>query len=292
MKTEKNCSTEIKNIIKLVNNSDISSIKQVVTQILKVINDPDSSANDLKNIIEIDPPLTAKLLHRANSAYYGYPRSISEIQEAIVCIGFDAVRELALNQKVCELFQNDESNYGYSRSFLWKHCVAVALCSKLLFRRAFRRKGDNIYVAGLLHDIGIIVLDQFFHERFINILGESFSGKNNLINIEISGFGFNHADVAGALTEDWGFPDKIVSAIKNHHFPDKSEKNHELISGTLFVANFLVQSKLMGFCDMPYGNKTLFQKCLLKLNLKEKGTELIIGEVEKEITIMEKSGWL
>ena len=197
---------KIEKIIELVDNSEISSIKQTVTQILTIINDPNSSAKDLKNIIEIDPPLTGKLLKLANSSLYGYPKTISKIQEAVVCIGFEAVKELALSQKVCELFKKEDYINGYTRISLWKHCVAVALCSKLIFRREFREPGENIYVAGLLHDIGIIVIDQFFHHDFINILRKSKSEKNNLVSIENAVLGFNHTDISLAVAENWNFP--------------------------------------------------------------------------------------
>ena len=136
----------LKLILDLVNKSDISSIKQIVSDILRVIRDEDSSAKDLKDIIERDPPLCARLLKLANSAHYGYAKTISDIQEAIVCIGFDAVKELALNQKVCELFKQENTRHGYSRWQLWQHSSAVAVTSKLIYRREFRERGDDIYV--------------------------------------------------------------------------------------------------------------------------------------------------
>ena len=282
---------KINKIIEMVNNSDISSIKQTVTQILNTIIDPDSSANDLKNIIEIDPPLTAKLLKLANSAFYGYPKTISVIQEAIVCIGFEAVRELALSQKVCEIFKKADYINGYSRISLWKHSVAVAVCCKLIYRREFRERGENIYVAGLLHDIGIIVLDQFLHHDFRNILRKSRSEKNNLVNTENAILHFNHADIGRAIAENWKFPVELVKAMGNHHDTKNVDDEYAKISFTTFVANYAVQDKSIGYCDAPYKNKTLFLKCLMKLNIKEKAIDLIVKEVEKEIDKMEKAGW-
>ena len=280
----------IASIMEKVNNSEISSIKQTVTRIINTINDPNSSAKDLKNIIEIDPPLTAKLLKLANSAFYGYPKTISEIQEAIVCIGFDAVRELALNQKVCEIFAKEGYIEGYTRTALWKHSLAVALCCKLIYRREFMQRGENIYVAGLLHDIGIIVLDQFMHEAFKNNLQRSRSDRNNLFNIEKNTLGFDHTDLAGALAENWGFPDEMREAMEKHHSPDSTNgENRSAL--TLFIADYSVQTKMIGYSDAPYKNNTLYQKCLLKLQLKEKAVELIIKEVDAEIKKMDKADW-
>jgi len=282
---------KINNIIYIVNRSEISSIKQTLTQIINTINDPESSAKDLKDLIEIDPPLTAKLLKLANSALYGYPKTISEIQEAIICIGFDAVRELALSQKVCELFNKDEYFHGYTRISLWKHSVAVALCSQLIYRREFRERGDNIYIAGLLHDIGIIIFDQFLHDTFIEHLKKSRNVKNNLVNIEDEEMGFNHQDIGFGLTENWEFPDDIIKAIKHHHNPEDVDVKFTKICSTIYVANYAVQDKQIGYCDAHFKNKTLFQKCLMKLKIKEKAIDLIIKEVEQEIETMEKEGW-
>lgn len=204
-------------IIKLVNKSDISSIKQVVTEILRIIKDESSSARDLRNIVEKDPPLCANVLKLANSAQYGYPKSISDIQEAIICIGFDAVRELALNQKVCELFMKEDTIHGYSRLSLWKHCSAVALCCKMIYRREFRERGDNIYVAGLLHDLGIIVEDQFFREMFEQALKKSAQEEINLYTAEKATLKIDHAAISRAVADDWDFPDELVHAMGFHH---------------------------------------------------------------------------
>ncbi len=102
-------------LMERISSSEISSTQRVISEIVRVINDSSSTAKDLKEIIEIDPALTAKVLKRANSAYYARPRRISEIQQAIIWIGFDALKELALNQKVWELFEEDARKTGYSR---------------------------------------------------------------------------------------------------------------------------------------------------------------------------------
>ncbi len=281
----------INKIVNLVNNSEISSIKQTVTQIINTINDPYSSAKDITDIIEVDPPLTAKLLKLANSAFYGYPKTINEIQEAVVCIGFEAVKELALSQKVCELFESEDSVNGYTRISLWEHSVAVALCSKLISRREFRKRGENIYVIGLLHDIGIIVIDQFLHYDFKNILRKSRSEKNNLVNIENAILGYDHTDIGRAIAEDWDFPDEMVNVIANHHNPGNALDEYSEISSITFVSNYIVQNNCIGYRDTPYENKILFQKFLMKLKINERAVNFIIKEVKKEINKMKKAGW-
>lgn len=282
---------KIFDLLDQVNKSDISSIKQTVTLILNTVNDPNSSARELKHIIEIDPPLTAKLLKLANSVLYGYPKTICEIQEAIVCIGFEAVRELALSQKVCELFQKSNVINGYSRLMLWKHSVAVAMTSKMLYRRELCKKGEDAYVAGLLHDLGLIVIDQFLHDDFKQILGRALSEKNNLFEIEKEVLGFTHYDIGMALAENWGFPDEIVIAIGNHHNPNSVGNNFSVMASALYIADSVIQASRIGFSDSKYKDEVLFEENMKKLNIKEKALEFILDDVTKEIDRLEQAEW-
>lgn len=278
-------------IIKLVNKSDISSIKQVVTEILKIIKDESSSAKDLRNIVEKDPPLCAKVLKLANSAHYGYPKSISDIQEAIICIGFDAVKELALNQKVCELFMKEDTTHGFSRLSLWKHCSAVALCCKTIYRREFRERGDNIYVAGLLHDLGIIVEDQFFREMFEQALKKSAQEGINLYIAEKATLKIDHADIARTIADDWDFPDELIYAMGLHHEPTEVEEEFERIVFTVYIANYICQREKIGYVDAPFRDVNLFNNCLSSLGIKAKAMDIIVEELKEEIKKMDQMGW-
>lgn len=270
-------------IIDLVNKSDISSIKQIVSEILEVIRNEDSSAKDLKEIIERDPPLCARLLKLANSAHYGYAKTISDIQEAIVCIGFEAVKELALNQKVCELFKQETVRDGFSRWKLWKHSLAVAVTSKLIYRREFRERGDDIYVAGLLHDIGIIVEDQFFPELFKSTLEIVGKGERNLIDVELEVLKINHAMVGQAISEDWGFPDELIQAIGYHHDPSSAKKEYRKFVYTVYIANYICQRDKIGYVEINKRDVDKFHHCLSELKIGERSLDLIMEDVRTEL---------
>jgi hypothetical protein len=109
---------------------------------------PNASANELRRVIEVDPPLSARILRRANSASSGLKRSICSIQEAIVLLGFNTVRELAFSLKVAKIFSGGEGRRAELRKRLWKHSLAVALCAKQLYRLEFKERGEGIYSAG------------------------------------------------------------------------------------------------------------------------------------------------
>ena len=281
---------KIEKIVKMVNKSEISSVQNVVSGITKIINDPKSSAKDLKEIIQIDPPLTGKLLKLANSVYYSPRTQISEIQQAIIWVGYDALKELALSQKVCEIFAGNSTIEGYSKTLLWKHSVAVSLLGKMIYRKEFREKGENIYVAGLLHDIGIIVLDQFCEDEFRLILNRTKTEKKNHTKTEKEVLGFDHTEVGKAMTKDWNLPQELVEVIGCHHNPDNIAQEFVRLGSTLYVADYVCQQKGLGYSDAPIQDKELFKKCLKRLNLTSYALDLIVEDVEQELLKMEEQG--
>lgn len=281
---------KVSKIIGLVDQSEISSIQSVVSGVIDVINDPQSSAKDLKDIIEIDPPLTAKVLKVANSAYYYSLNKISEIQHAVIWIGFDVVKEIALSQKVCEVFEQDETVSGYSGRSLWKHSIAVALLGKMICRREFGERGENAYAAGLLHDIGIIVENQFLEKEFTDILHKTEQEKINLSKAESEILGYTHTDIGKMLTEHWSFPEELVVAIGNHHNPDKAPQEFSKFASTLYIADYLCQERGIGYSDAPYFDPNVFRGCLKRLDIKAYALDLIVKDMEQEISKMEGQG--
>jgi putative nucleotidyltransferase with HDIG domain len=280
-------SKKLKEIVGLVNNSQLSSIKEVVSGIINIINDPRSNVKDLKDIIEVDPPLTAKLLMRANSAYYGSAKKINDIEQAVIWIGLDALKELALSQKVCEIFDKDENIFGYSRVSLWKHSVAVALLGKMIYRREFRETGVNVYVAGLLHDLGIIAEDQLLHKDFKKVLRKSKDEKKNLSKAEDEVLGYNHAEVGKALAENWGFPQELIMAIGYHSHPEVDSEFLK-IAQTLYISEYICQKT--GYGDVPFREKYFFNKYLQELDIKPYSLRLIFKDFKDEISKMEEKG--
>jgi len=290
MNQEEEKSTKLEKIVQLVNRSEISSVQNIVSGVIKIINDPKSSAKDFKEIIQIDPPLTGNLLKLANSVYYSPRTKISEIQQAIIWVGFDAIKELALRQKVCEVFDGGSTIEGYSRTLLWKHSVAVALLGKMIYRREFGEKGESIYVAGLLHDIGIIALDQFCEDEFRLILSRIKNEKINHTKAEKEMLGFDHTEVGKAMTHNWNLPQELVEVIGRHHNPDSISQEFVRAGSTLYVADCVCQRKDFGYSDAPIQDRERFRRCLKKLDLTSYALDLMVEDVEKELFKMEEQG--
>jgi putative nucleotidyltransferase with HDIG domain len=278
-------------LIETVDESELGSIKSVVSGVVRIINDPKATIKDLKEVIEIDPPLTAKVLTVANSVYYGTPRKIFAIDQAVIWIGFEALREITLHQKVLEAFQKEGDHEGYSRSALWRHSVATAILGKMIYRLEFRERGENVYAAGLLHDIGLIVEDQFLHPGFVKALDLAKQEKLNLAEAETEVLEYEHTEVAEALASHWNLPEELVTAMRRHHSISPFDTSNIKLAMTLYTADHLVMDAGIGYKDAPNPSNSVFANCISQLGLQRAALKLIVAQMKDEIRRLEDLGF-
>jgi len=291
MEDAENKQEQLDKVIELVESSELASIKGTITGIVEIINNPRSNAKDLKEVIQVDPPLTAKVLRVANSAFYASPRKINEIDQAVIWIGFDMLKEIALSQKVCEIFKGEELNGSYSRGLLWKHSLAVALLAKMIYRREFGERGENAYAAGLMHDIGIIVEDQFYKPEFTEIISASEDSEVILSEKENEMFGYNHADLGQVLTSHWSLPADLVAAIGHHHNPQGVALDYAKLSKTLYIADCLTHEYDIGFSGTVHYDEVNFRRYADNLELKSHALKSLVTSISDELKKMEDKGF-
>lgn len=277
-------------LLKRVDSSEIASIKGVVGGVVRIINDPNSNIKDLKDLILIDPPLSAKVLRVANSAYYASPREISEIDQAVVWIGLDSLQEIILTQKISEVFNNDVVKEGFSREHLWKHSLAVALLAKMIYRREFGEKGNNAYAAGLVHDIGVIVEDQLTPEDFLNVLRTAKKNNKQLAFVEKELLGYDHADIGRELALYWNFPKELAASIGYHHDHYLGESKYSQMAKTLYLADYLAFEQGYGIgIKMPL-RKIVFENYCDDLKLMPNALAAIVKKMNDEFSKIEDKG--
>ncbi len=282
----------IKKIIAAINDSDLSSVKSVVGGIVRIINDPRSTARDLRQIIQIDPPLTAKILRVSNSVFYAPQTKIDEIEKAIIWVGYDTVKELALRQKTCELFEKNESIEGYRRTELWAYCVATAQFAKMIYRREFGEKGENIYTAGLLHKIGLIAEEQFLRKAFTKILKLNNEKGTHLAVTEKNVFGFTHAELGGRIAQNWLLPDDLCAAISYHDNPYEAPEEYFKECATMYVAAVQCHFAEIGYVKATLFDDELYNRCLDDLELTQEALNPIVADGQQEIADMLEKGAL
>jgi len=233
---------KLKAVISRIHNLPTPAV--VFNQINKVINNPNTSAYDVAAIISEDPAISVKVLKLTNSAFYGIPRTVINIKQAIVILGLEAVKSLVLSASVFDMFARNQIDKEYQEEF-WRHSLACAFTSRII-ARSFKTKtlleGEVFFSAGLLHDIGKLVICGFMPQEHRAI--KEIMERENLQahQAEDRIFGFNHAHIGSVLAETWHLPEKLQNAIRFHHSPEDSPINKEQ-NYIIHFANYL--SKLL-----------------------------------------------
>ena len=198
---------------------DLPTLPRTVLRITELVNDPRASAKDLSIIITDDQVLTARLLKLVNSSFYGFPQRVSTVTGAIVLLGFDAIRLNLLTTSVLDLFPARVAKVRRDQEQLWDHSLACAIGAKSIGNFLRHDKLEELFVAGLLHDIGKIVEMMFLPDEFARIT-ERVRAEGVLISsAEQDLLGCTHADIGRLLAERWNLPAKLVDVIARHHTP-------------------------------------------------------------------------
>jgi HD-like signal output (HDOD) protein len=201
--------------VKRITDSLISlpTLPTVIAKMLELVDNPKTSASSLSNLIMRDQVLTAKILKMANSSFYAFPRQIATVKLALVVLGFENVKEMALSLSVLNSFKG-ENNKHFDTSMFWQHSVSVGACTRMLARETCYRLAGEAFVAGLLHDIGKVVLNQYLPKEFAEIQTLIFEGGVPCDRAETEILGVTHAEVGAWLAERWNLPVILVEAIR------------------------------------------------------------------------------
>ncbi len=207
--------------------SHIATLPEVTLKIIDLVEDPSSSAQDLHVVISNDPALCSRILKVVNSSFYGLPGQIASINRAIVMLGLNAVKNIAIAASLAKLFRGGELTPFFSAKELWDHSNAVAIAAKMISDRLGMGLGDEAYLAGLIHDIGIMVEMQYDRSSLIDAIDRcnvDASGKPSvsLMDTEEEVFGANHQDFGKGLCEKWKFPAPFIAAAGFHHNPTEA----------------------------------------------------------------------
>jgi HD-like signal output (HDOD) protein len=224
---------------------ELPTIPAVAARALAVADDPASSARDLYDIIVTDPPLAAKILRVANSAYFSRGR-IVDLRLAIVQMGVRNVRNLALGLSVIRLFPGAFRGLGFTREDFWRHCIAVGMMSSVIAETLPGVSCPTAFAAGLLHDIGKIVLDRWAHEDFLRLLRLSEQRNISFLEAERALGLFDHAALSGELLEAWSFPEALRQPVRCHHDPAAAAEPDRPYAVIVHVADYLCGVRRLG----------------------------------------------
>ncbi|MCP4131620.1 MAG: HDOD domain-containing protein [bacterium] len=222
---------------------ELPTLPVVISTIIRLTEDPKSSTADITEAISRDPAMTSKILKVANSAYYGFSQKIADLERGVALLGFNMVKSLAVSIGVMGSVPRGNKSDYFSGEGLWQHSSAVATVLRELGKKYGKKDSDDyFFVVGLLHDIGKLVMDQFFHEQFLEVMEEANDIEKIKLHItEKRVIGIDHCEVSAMLLRRWNFPDKIIEPIEFHHKKEEYKGKNILDIALLRIANSLAQ---------------------------------------------------
>ena len=224
---------------------DVSSLPAVALEIMELADDPKTGAEDLLDAVRGDPALSMRLMRTVNSAYYGLQEKVADLKQAITLLGFTEVRNLAMTAYLARLFRDTESHGVYSRRELWNHMVGTAMVARLTAETCGHVKPQEAYLAGLLHDVGLILIDQYLHKPFCRVI-DTLREDVPVCDAEMRILGFDHATLGAYVASQWNLPKNLVATIGYHHCPMQYEGEHRALVSVVSLANFFCHMK-----DLP-----------------------------------------
>jgi len=207
----------------------LPALPTIAMEIVELVDNPKTSASKLGKLVSTDQALTAKVLKIANSPFYGFPRKISTIDFAIIVLGYDALKEIVISISLVSSLQRKGDAYFDPKAF-WDHSILSGVLARRLARDLGYRVSGEVFVGGLLHDMGVSVLHRYFKNEFKRIMEIIQETDLTALEAEESVLGVTHSEVGGWLAERWNLPNHLVEAITMHHTPGRAEQNKDLVS--------------------------------------------------------------
>jgi putative nucleotidyltransferase with HDIG domain len=225
---------------------ELPASPSIVNAVINLTNDLNSDVSQLAKHLASDQVLTAKVLKLSNSSFYGRAKTVSNVNDAIVILGFHTIRSLVLASSVRNLYKSKKPDEF--EEVLWEHSLSTAIICRMIAQHLRHSQKDIAFIAGILHDIGKLILYRKYPKKYDRIIKFAKQCHTNIHKLETESIGVNHMEVGAALLAKWNFPDEYVDAIRDHH-DWKEPENMKEIPVSWMVNYSSICSSLIG-CDI------------------------------------------
>jgi putative nucleotidyltransferase with HDIG domain len=227
----------------LVHAGDIPSLPSTVFRVMELTEDPSCSAADLAQVLLSDPPLAARVLKLANSAYYGFSQKIASVQQSITLLGFSTLKNVLLSASVFDFYRL--AGMSIDLGGLWKHSIATATAAKMIAKRIRYPNIEKAYTVGLVHDVGKIIIARYLPNG-LNLVSEMVHRQQcSVFDAEARILGATHAGIGAFVLEKWNLPPAVTEAVEYHHHPTQSHFQFYM-AAICYLANILAHRSKIG----------------------------------------------
>lgn len=229
----------------------LPTLPQIVTTLSKALDNPNVNAEHIGRILSDDPAMMAKILKVVNSAVYALPNKVSSISQATSLLGFKSIKNIALATSVFSTFEIGQEQTRFNREEFWRHSISVGIAMNVIYdyvRVNIKSiySSDVLHLAGLVHGIGIIIFEQFFHVKFVFAVIMAEREKISLLEAEEKTLGADHAQVGAWLGKKWNLPDPVIAGIRWHSDPEKAPAEFTDIVNICHTAKYICTLKKIG----------------------------------------------
>jgi len=205
-------------IEKIVDSIDrLPTLPVIYTRLSDLLAQSDSTVRTIAEVISEDPTIAAKILKIVNSAFYGFPKKIGNLQRAVVILGLNEIKSMVLATSILKTFTQLDSDCAFDMKSYWEHSVGCAVSAKILAEAAYLKNPEDVFTGGLLHDIGKLIHALYLPQEFSRVIAEVEHTGIPMIESEQGVFGFAHTHTGRILAEKWHFPEETVNMVAQHH---------------------------------------------------------------------------
>jgi len=231
----------LKEIVKNIKN--LPTLPAIAQEVLNLLNDNKLSIERLEVIIERDPAISAKILSVANSAFFGFQVTSDALSSAMMRIGFNNIKNIALAISLMTILDDGKRGRAFDYKKIFNHSVSVGFTARLLCKNLKLKMNDDCLMIGMLHDLGYLVLNRYFPEKYEEVLFEFEKGLP-LLDAEKKALDFTHADMGMWFAEGWKLPDMVQDVNLLHHTPSLAKRNEMHVAVT-HIADYLTSKNII-----------------------------------------------
>ncbi len=270
------------------------SLSITVAKILEVTRNPQVTAKDLNKVINLDPVLMGRVLKLVNSAYYGLSNKVTSLVTAIIMLGINTIKNLALSTAVLGKMKQKSQFKSLNVDGFWRHSIGVGVASKLIAEKIgiVSNLREEFFISGLLHDIGKIPLNDIFSETYVTAIRSADIKKVTLLQTELENLGTTHTDVGKMIAEKWHLSDETSDAILYHHDPNQVTGDTYKVVAAVYIANLYCNLNEIGFAGNRFSgdiDANILDMIGITENYLDDLFDTISAEIEKASVFLQVS---